>query len=147
MEDFIGFVHLFVEVHLPDDAVQQTLTIVGVIDGKIGRIADMGCLRPQDAGKNGVKSTCPDSAGALPDHSLDAGFHLSGRFVGKGKRQNLPRRHALLNQVGNPVREYACLAGSRPGNDEHRAFSSGHSGQLHRIKGAEISLRLGIHEK
>jgi len=107
----------------------------------------MGRLSPQDTGKDGVESARPDSAGALANDPLYASFHLAGRFIGKGERQNFPGRYALLNEVGYPVGEYACFAGTRPGNNEHRAFRGGYSGQLHRVEGAEISLRLGIHEK
>ena len=62
-----------------------------------------------------------------------AALHLVGRLVGEREGQNLRRRHAAFEQVGDAVRNDAGLAAARPGQHQQRPVAVRHG----------LALRLG----
>ena len=55
-----------------------------------------------------------------------AALHLVGRLVGERQRQDLRRRHAAFQQVGDAVRDDAGLAAARPGQHQQRPVAVRH---------------------
>ena len=110
------FVFLVVELHFLEQVFHQALRVVRLIDGvTLGEAQEVGFVA-QDAVEDGVERTHPERPGlVLPDEGGYSLLHLVGRLVGKGQGQDVPRRHALLQQVGNLVSQHPCLAGTGSG--------------------------------
>src|SRR3984893_8235028 len=73
----------------------------------------------------------------------DARAELVGGALVEGDGEDLPRRHAMLDEPAEPLGRGRGLARARPGGDEKRAFGSGMRGR--RLLGAQPSSRLGDH--
>ena len=102
------------------------LRVVGVVDGEVGREADLLRLDAQDAGEDGVEGAHPHVAGvAGVDELHDAFFHLAGGFVGEGEGHDAEGVDAFLYHVGDAVGEGAGLARSGARNHHHGAFYGG----------------------
>jgi len=76
---------------------------------------------------------------------FDAFAHLCSGFVGEGDCKNGFRHSAeVLDQARNPVRDYTCFPGARPGQDEHGTISGFNSLTLLRVElGEERQKRNG----
>ena len=94
----------------------------GVIDGEIGLESDVGGFLPEDAHAGRVEGGNPHDLGAAAHQRLDALPHFRGGLVGEGDGQDLAvMRPPGGDEVGDPVTEYAGLAGSGSGHDQQRA--------------------------
>ena len=119
--DAVGLVHLVVELHLLDDALHQRAGISLVVDGEVGVEADVLGLSPQDAGKHRVEGAHLQPGGTVLPHQAPYAFlHLAGSLVGKRQRQDIPRCHAPLQQVGNLIGQHTRL--SRPCTGYHQLW-------------------------
>ena len=67
--------------------------------------------------------------GRRGDQPGEPGLHLVGRLVGEGQGQDLRAGDALLQQVGDAMRDHARLAAARPGQNQQRAID-----MLHRLE-------------
>ena len=118
------FVHLVVELHLLDDALDEREGVGGIVYGEVVAIAQPVGIGPQDARENRVERACPKPRSRLDTHHLgDTAFHLVGRLVGKGQRQQPVGGIPHLQEVSNLVGKHPSL--SRPGTGNHQFGSLG----------------------
>ena len=90
----------------------------------------------QDAGAEGMEGAERDLGGKLGgDHQVEPLAHLARRLVGEGDAEDLLRRDALLDHVGDPAGDDLGLAGARTREHEHRTFDRGGGFLLARIQG------------
>ena len=116
--DYVCLICLVIQLHLPDDGLDQVLAVSLVIDGEVGAVADLIGLRPEDTAEYAVEGAHPEVTGAVLTHSCSYSLlHLTCRLVGKGKGKYGPRINALLKQMGYLVREHSCFSGTGTGYD------------------------------
>ena len=78
--------------------------------------SNLGRVLAQQPRTKPVKCAEPDR---LPRHqSLDAAAHFVGGFVGEGERDDLARKHALVQQMSDSVRDDPSFSAARPGNNK-----------------------------
>ena len=53
---------------------------------------------------------------------IHAVAHFLGGFIGKGNRQDVPRRDAFFNEVSNTGRDHPGFAASGPSEDQDRSL-------------------------
>ena len=129
--DHAGLVHLIVELHLLDDALEQTLRVGLVIDGEVGSKAYMLSLGPQYAQKHAVEGAHPQVASPVLAHPTTYAFtHLACRLIGKCECQYAPRLQAQFHQVGHLIGEHTGLARPCTSNHQRGSIIIGHSSQL-----------------
>ncbi len=110
-----------VEVPFADDGLQQVLAVRRLVDReRLRKTYAVGVLA-QDAREDRMERTHADIAAATAgQHLPDARAHLFGGFIGKGKSQDVERRHPLFDHVGDARRQDARLARAGAGDDERR---------------------------
>jgi len=110
---------LLLQVQLGETLLNQLHLIAIVEDDEVFVQADLIPIFAQDAGTGGVKGADPHHIGRAP-HQVDNPFpHLPGRSVGKGNAEHIAGMDpVMLDEVGRPVREYSCLAGPSPSEDQ-----------------------------
>ena len=81
---------LFLQTQVLENILDDSLGVVGVIDGKIAVIAQFVNIPAQNANAGRVESGCPHIQGLLPQHPLQALLQLPGGLVGEGNGQHLP---------------------------------------------------------
>ena len=111
---------LVVDAELLEQLLEHAGLIVLVIDGKGAGVAQLFDVPPQNAGAHGMKGADPYLTAALAHQGAHALTHLFGGLVGKGDRQNVPRGHAVVDQVGDAVGERARFAAARACQNQHR---------------------------
>ena len=123
----LGFILIFVESHFFDDRGQQTVAVLGVVDGEVGWISKLIGFGTKNACKNGVKCTHPQILGFAFTHQLcDAFFHFARRFVGKRQCQNRKSVHALSHQIRNTVSQHPGFPRTGPcDNDQWTVLMQG----------------------
>ena len=122
-----GLIDFVVESLFFDKGFNEAETVGGVIDSEVGGIARIGGFDAEYAGEDAMECARPHLAGSLFTHYAgNAVVHFASRFVGEGEGQDLPRHHALRDEIGNLIREHTCLARAGPGYDERRAVAIGH---------------------
>ncbi|CDC95621.1 putative uncharacterized protein [Alistipes sp. CAG:268] len=119
--DGVGLVAVVGEVQLAEDRLEQVLAVRRLVDGeRLGETDAVGILA-QDPREDRVEGTHADvAAAAVGQHLGDARAHLLGRLVRKGQGQNVVRRNALLDHVGDARGQHARLARPGSGDDERR---------------------------
>ena len=124
----VGLILFVREVQFADDGLQEVLAVRRFVDReRIGEADPLGVL-PQDARKDRVERTHADIAAAVVgDHLRDAFAHRLGGLVGEGQGQDVERRHALLDHVGDTRGQHAGLARAGPRDDE-RGYVVVHDG-------------------
>ena len=129
--DHARLVHLIVELHLLDDALEQTLRVGLVIDGEVGSKANMLSLGPQYPQKHAVEGTHPQVASPMLPHPASYALtHLACRLIGKCECQYAPWLQAQFHQVGHLIGEHTGLARSCTGNHQRGSIIIGHCSQL-----------------
>ena len=115
----VGLVLLVRKVQLADDGFDEVLGVRGFVDReRIGEADPFGVL-PQDARKDRVERAHADIAAAVVgQHLRDAFTHRLGGLVREGQGQDVERRHALLDHVGDARGEHAGLARTGSRDDE-----------------------------
>ena len=97
---------------------------------KAGSRPSAGGMLAQDADADAVEGAGPGEAGDhrgrrraedLAGDALDAPHHLLRRPPGEGHQQHAPRVGAREDQMRDPVRQRAGLAGAGAGDDQQRA--------------------------
>ena len=114
-----GFI---VDTELLEQLLEHAGLIVIVVDGKGAGVAQFFDVPPQNAGAHGMEGADPYLAAAFTHQGAHALTHLFGGLVGKGNGQNIPRRHAVVDQIGNAISERACFAAARACQNKHRPF-------------------------
>lgn len=102
-----GFI---VDTELLEQLLEHAGLVVIVVDGKGAGVAQFFDVPPQNAGAHGMEGADPYLAAAFTHQGAHALTHLFGGLVGKGNGQNIPRRHAVVDQIGNAISERACFA-------------------------------------
>ena len=123
-----------------DHLLHQAELVVGAEDREIGAQAHQLRMAAQDLGADGVEGAEPLHAfGDGADDGGDALAHLPGGLVGEGDGEDL-RRIGLAggDQVRDPGREHAGLAGAGAGEHENRPFGGLHGGALLRVQAVQV---------
>ena len=111
------------ELEVAEDLADERGLVVGVVDDEAGVDADRGAVAPQHARAERVERAHRDVAALLADEPEDALAHLGGGLVRERDREDPPRGHAAhADEVGDPVRQHAGLAGARAREDEQRSL-------------------------
>jgi len=122
-----GAVELAIQVELFEDAGDQALLVVLVIDHKAVADPQVRGLAAQDARAGGVKGANGQLGCAFADQAVKARDHLLRGLVGEGDGEDVEGLNAAhADQIGDAVGEHASLARSWPGQDQHRAFDGLH---------------------
>ena len=134
-------IDLLVEAQVLEDGAHQAFAVGGVIDGEVGGEPQVGRLGVQDAEEDAVKGAHPEARGHLLPHPAGhALLHLAGGLVGKGQRQDVPRLHALIQQVSHLVGQHTRLSRARPGYHQRGAVQILHRPPLALIQIVQIVL-------
>ena len=122
--EMLGSPPLDVDVFRLQQLADQPFLIVGVDDRVVGFQADQFGVPAQDLGGDGVEGAKPAQVFGRPaDDRADAPTHFARRLVGEGDGQQLPgARLADSQQVRQPRGQHPRLAGSGPGQHQHRPF-------------------------
>ena len=114
---------LRVELELGQTLLHQPLLIGIVIDHKIAAVADPIDPLPQNLHTGGVEGRNPQRVRGGTEQVDEPLFHLTGRLVGEGHGQDIPRRNLEgADQVRDAMHDDARLAGTGAGQDEQRPF-------------------------
>ena len=111
---------LGVEVEVADDVPGQAHGVGLVVDRELARVAEAVGVGPQDPHARRVERAHPHRAGDRADERGDALAHLVGRLVGERDGEDPRRVHALVDEVGDAVREHPGLARPGAGDDQQR---------------------------
>ncbi len=79
---------------------------------------------------DGMERPAPESARVRRQEIRDAIEHLARGLVREGEKEDVARIDAVLEQVGDSIREGARLAGTGSGDHEQRARRRGYRGVL-----------------
>jgi len=113
---------LGVDVKVVHDRLDETLRVVVIVDGEVGRVADELGILAEHADAHGVEGADPHAARTTRQEMTEALAHLGGSLVREGDGQDLPRAHALVGtHARDAVREHARLAGTRAREHEERS--------------------------
>ena len=113
-----------------DHGVDQILLVFAIHDGESARISESAAVAAQHPVADGMKRPAPESARVDREEICDAIEHLARGFVGEGEEQDVARIDAVLEQVGDAIRQGARLAGAGAGDDQQRTRRRGHRGVL-----------------
>ena len=102
---------------------QRLSLIVPIIDRKIFLEAHEARVSTEQSGTELMKRSCPNFLSRY-QHGKPT-FHLVRRFIGERQSHDFPRRHALGNHVGDPVRHDTGLATSWPREDQQSTLDVG----------------------
>ena len=116
------FIQFGIDLQMSADVPHQALRIVCVIDIEVPLISQPVNILAQDPHAGRVKSRNVYRFRPESDHPVNPVPHLSGGFVGKCDRADVPRCDSFLpDQPRDPVCENSGLAGSRSCKDQKRA--------------------------
>ena len=122
-------------VLLAKDLLHERLLVVRVVDHEPPVDADGLAIRPQDARAERVEGAGLDVAAAFADEADDPLAKFGRRPVREGDRKDPPRGHPVdADEVRDPVREDAGLAGAGAGQDQQRALGRGDGAGLLRVE-------------
>ena len=111
---------LRVEPEVADDVAGEPGRVGLVVDRELPGVAEHVTVGPQDPHARRVERRHPHGAHDRPDEDGDAFAHLGRGLVGERDRQDLRRLDALVDQVGDAVREHPCLAGTGTRHHQQR---------------------------
>ena len=112
---------LRVEAEVADDVAGEAVGVGGVVDRELAGVAERVAVGAQDAHARRVERRHPHRPDDGSDERPDALAHLGRGLVGERDGEDLRRVDALVDEVGDAVREHAGLAGAGTGDDEQRA--------------------------
>ena len=147
-EDGAGRIALGVEVHDGHRLLDEGHLVVVVHDDELAGDADGLAVAPQDHGAEAVERSGGDgiglplvqqwSCGVAPTRMKEAVAHLSRGAVSEGYGGDASGSDAdAEDEVGDAVRDDACLAGARPRDDEQGAVNAFDSLALCRVESIE----------
>ncbi len=136
-------VPLGIEVELAHHRRHEALAVGRVVDREVRLQPNAPGLAAQDPHARTVERADPHGPGARPDEGLDALAHLARGLVREGDRKDLARLHiAVVEQVGDPVRQHARLARTGARDDEQRRSGVDDGLALLRVEPGEQLLRI-----
>ena len=104
-QDALGLESLFVQVLLLHDILDDSLSIVGIVDRKVLVKTDAVNVPPKNPDTGGVEGGGPDVVGHRPQTGREALLQFPRRLVGKGDGDNLPGPgHIYGAQTVSPVK-------------------------------------------
>ena len=112
---------LRVEAEVADHVAGEPRGVGLVVDRELARVAEHVAVGAQDAHARRVERRHPHGAHDRPDEVGDPLAHLGRGLVGERDRQDLRRLHALVDEVGDAVREHPGLARSGARHDQQRS--------------------------
>ena len=116
-----------VDVEVAQHVRGETHRVGLVVDRERRGVTQPLGVATQDPHAGGVERRHPHLLGDRTDEPADALSHLGGGLVGEGDGQDLERRHTMLvDEMGDPVREHAGLAGAGSRDDEQGPLGVGH---------------------
>ena len=122
-----------------EDLLQQADLIVGIENRKARLQPDGFGVPAQDARGNRMERAEPYTLGGSADHRLEPLVHLARRLVGKGDGEKLGRKRAAgAEDVGEPGRQNAGLAGAGACEDQHRTLDRLDGAALRFVETVEI---------
>ena len=116
--------------------------VVLVIDGEGTGIAQLIDIPAQNAGAHGMEGADPHLLTLFAGEGGDALLHFLGRFIGKGDGQDMPRRYAVVDQVGHPIRQRPGLSAACTRQNQYRAFQRFRRQPLFLIQSVQIHFSL-----
>ena len=120
---------------LPQGLADQPQLVGGGIDGEVPLVTEKPDLPAEDPHAERVEGGEDQILAALfSDQGSHTLLHLAGRLVGEGDRQDVLRRHILVEEeMGDPIGNHPGLAGAGAGQHQERPF-----GVLYRLKLAGV---------
>ena len=115
--------------------------ILVVVDRERRAIAEPLRFAAEHPAAGCVEREDPDGACRLSEHPLEALAHLPRRLVRERDREDLVRLHtACPDEMRDPVRQNARLAGARAGDDEQRPLGCEDSLTLRLVEVGEVGV-------
>ena len=108
---------------LSDACPETTLRVPLVINGEILREAYPFVIDTEELDEDRMEGADGKTFHKVSDHLLYTVAHFPCGLLCEGKRKDILRRHPVGEQERDSGSQYAGLAGSRSGNDEHGAVS------------------------
>ena len=142
-EYLAGRKSLFIQAQILQAILDDPLTVIGIVDGKIAAVADAVNIAAQNTHAGRMEGGRPHIAAALPQHPLQALLQLIGSLVGKGDGQHLIGLGRLngaeiLGQWTVLLRGRFCVALQKL----HLILGNGH-GDLVTIAAATVAQEVG----
>ena len=129
---------LIVEIHFLEAALDDRLTIRGVVDDEIALVhAERLDFPAQETRTERVERAEPDLFRRIADEVVHALAHLRGCLVRERDGQDVPGRDAVREQVRDAAGQHLRLARARTRHDEQRSLAMLHGLFLHGIEPAE----------
>ena len=123
---------LVVDIGVRHELFYQADLVVRVQDGEIRFEPDQLRMASQNSRGQGVKRADPQPVDRIADQARDPLAHFPRRPVGEGHGEDLPRPGAPGDQdIGQPRRTHAGLAGARAGQHQKRPLGGFHGFPLH----------------
>src|SRR5213080_4679849 len=124
------------ETALLEQALDERLGVVLVVDGEVRPKPQGRGLAPQQPGRERVEGADPQPLRVRAEQRRHAGAHFAGGLVRERHGEDPLRSDALLlDQVGDPRGEDAGLAGAGAREHEQRAAGVADGGGLLRVEG------------
>ena len=136
--DDVGLVQIGIELQLLDQSFDQALAVVGIVDGEVAGVTDLGCFHPEDLGEDAVEGSHPNVARICTHYLLNPRPHFLGGLVGKSEGEDVEGVDALVHQMRNAVRKHPGFARSCTCYDHHRPFCTLHSCTLFLVQQVQI---------
>ena len=134
--------HFIVDIEMLQLLLEHCGLVVLVIDGEGAGVAQLIDIPAQNAGAHGMKGADPNLFAFFAGEGGDALLHFLSRFIGKGNGQNMPRRYAVVDQIGDPVRQRPGLAAACARQNQYRAFQRFRRQPLFLIQSVQIHFSL-----
>ena len=139
-----GGQELFVNIQPFEDLLQHGLLVVIVINHEGAGIAQLFDIPAEHPGAGGVEGGDPSVLRLIAHHGRDALLHFLGSLVGKSQRKDVPRRHAVIQQIGNTAGQRTGFAGASAGKNKHRALQGFSSQPLLGIEHTQVHINTSI---
>ncbi len=125
------------------ELLDHRLLIAGIVDGEAARQTEVVGFAAEQLGAERVEGRDPHALAVALEQRAHAVAHLFGSLVGEGHRQHLIERCvALLDEMGDAVRDDARLTGAGAGQDEQRPVDVLDGRALFGVQGGEEVHRL-----
>ena len=134
--------HFIVDIEVLEQLLQHDGLVVLVVNGEGTGIAQLINIPAEDARAHGVEGADPHLFAFFAGQGGDALLHFLSRFIGKGDGQNMPGRYAVVNQIGDPVRQRPGLAAARSRQNQYRAFQRFRRQPLFLVQSVQIHFSL-----
>jgi hypothetical protein len=137
---------LRVQLQLAHHRGEQALAIVLVVDREVAVEPQSLAVAAQHAHAHGVERHHPHVLGGRADDVQQPVAHLTGGLVGEGDCEDLVGPDAaVLDEMGDAMRQHARLAAARAGKHQQRAGDGRDGVALRRVEVVEERSHGGVH--